>query len=45
MAPTASTCESFWQMAVENNVTLIVMLCPEEEREKVNTTFLFYTYL
>jgi protein tyrosine phosphatase len=36
MAPLSSTCESFWQMIIENKVTLIIMLCPEEEREKVS---------
>lgn len=35
MAPTKSTAESFWRMALENNVSLIIILCPEIEGDKV----------
>ena len=35
MAPSTSTVESFWKMILENNVTLIVQLCPEIENNKV----------
>ena len=30
-----STCESFWRMVQENEVSLIIALCPEEEQNKV----------
>ena len=34
MAPSTHTVESFWQMMLENNVSLAIMLCPETEKEK-----------
>ena len=36
-----STCESFWRMVQENEVSLIIALCPEEEQNKVKL-FRFY---
>ena len=41
MAPTSSTAESFWRMILENDVTLITILCPEEEGGK-EMTFRYY---
>lgn len=35
MAPKDETVEAFWQMVLENNVSLIVMLCQIEENSKV----------
>lgn len=35
MAPSTSTVEAFWKMILENNVTLIIQLCPEIEQNKV----------
>lgn len=34
-APMNNTVESFWEMILENNVQLIMMLCPETENGKV----------
>jgi protein tyrosine phosphatase len=34
MAPSSHTVESFWQMILENNVSLVIMLCPETENDK-----------
>jgi protein tyrosine phosphatase len=35
MAPNEVTIDTFWQMIFECNVTLIIMLCPLEENNKV----------
>ncbi len=35
MAPTEDTVDNFWQMIYENQVSLIVMLCPDIEHGKV----------
>jgi protein-tyrosine phosphatase len=34
MAPKENTIEDFWQMIVENNVQLVIMLCPDIENGK-----------
>ena len=34
-APLQSTAESFWQMILENKVTLVLMLCRDVENDKV----------
>ena len=35
MAPNSNTVDSYWRMIWQNNVSLIVQLCPEEEGGKV----------
>jgi protein tyrosine phosphatase len=35
MAPTGFLAEDFWRMIIENNVKLVVTLCPEVENGKV----------
>jgi hypothetical protein len=40
MAPLATTVQNMWQMIMENNVSLIIMLCPEMEGDKVNLSLI-----
>ena len=35
MAPTNATVDNFWHMIIENNVSLVIDLCPEYEGSKV----------
>jgi len=32
MAPTPNNIENFWKIVAQNKVSLIVQLCPEEEK-------------
>lgn len=40
MAPTLTTVDSYWKVVFQNNASLIVQLCPEEENNKVSFFYL-----